>query len=47
MDSPQARIDLIAPDTWRICVELPPSLVPGGFGFNQYLGVDGKPLFAQ
>lgn len=44
MDRPQARIDLIATDTWRICVELPPSLVPGGFGFNQYLVVDERPL---
>jgi flavorubredoxin len=46
MNAPQASIDLIAPDTYRISVAMPPSLIPipGGFSFNQYLVVDDKPL---
>jgi len=41
---PQASIDQIAPDTWRISIALPPALVPGGFSLNQYLVVDERPL---
>jgi flavorubredoxin len=44
MQAPQARIDRIAQDTWRISVAMPPELIPGGFSFNQYLVVDDKPL---
>jgi flavorubredoxin len=44
MHAPQARIDRIADDTWRISVAMPPELFPGGFSFNQYLVVDDKPL---
>lgn len=44
METPQARIDRIAPDTWRISVGMPPALIPGGFSFNQYLVVDDRPL---
>lgn len=44
MNAPQASIDLIAPDTYRISVAMPPGLIPGGFSFNQYLVVDDKPL---
>ena len=42
--TPQASIDRIAPDTWRIHVAMPSELVPGGFSFNQYLIVDERPL---
>lgn len=43
---PQASIHPIAPDTWRISVAMPPSVIPipGGFSFNQYLVVDERPL---
>ncbi|MBI3452218.1 MAG: MBL fold metallo-hydrolase, partial [Rhodospirillales bacterium] len=34
----------IAPDTYRISTPVPPSVVPGGFTFNQYLVVDDAPL---
>ena len=44
MPAPQARIDRIADDTWRISVAMPEELFPGGFSFNQYLVVDDKPL---
>ena len=44
MNAPQASITLIAPDTYRVSVPLPPEAVPGGFSFNQYLVVDDKPL---
>ena len=44
MNAPQASIDLIAPDTYRISVAMPPEIFPGGFSFNQYLVVDDKPL---
>jgi hypothetical protein len=40
---PDASIDLIAPDTYRVNVKLPDAL-PGGFSFNQYLVVDEMPL---
>lgn len=42
--TPRAFIDEIARDTYRINVAMPPSLVPGGFSFNQYLVVDERPL---
>jgi flavorubredoxin len=44
MTTPQGRIDLIAPDTYRVSIAIPPELVPGGFSFNQYLVVDEQPL---
>jgi hypothetical protein len=42
--SPQAFIDEIARDIYRISVAVPPSLIPGGFSFNQYLVADAQPL---
>ena len=44
MNAPQASITLIAPDTYRVSVPLPPEAFPGGFSFNQYLVVDDKSL---
>lgn len=44
MKAPQPSITLIAPDTYRISIPLPPDVFPGGFSFNQYLVVDDKPL---
>src|SRR6476620_4042897 len=44
MNAPQGSINLIAPDTYRISVAMPPEIFPGGFSFNQYLVVDEKPL---
>ena len=44
MQGPEATIDPIAPDIWRISIPLPPEVFPGGFSFNQYLVVDEKPL---
>jgi flavorubredoxin len=41
--TPDASIDEIAPDTFRVNVKLPDAL-PGGFSFNQYLVVDESPL---
>ena len=37
-------IDEIADGIYRINTPLPPSIVPGGFSFNQYLLVDEEPL---
>lgn len=37
-------IHLIAQDTYRISIPVPPEAAPGGFSFNQYLVVDEKPL---
>lgn len=34
----------IAPDIYRISTPIPPSQIPGGFTFNQYLIVDDAPL---
>jgi hypothetical protein len=34
----------IADGIYRISTPLPPSVVPGGFSFNQYLVVDDEPL---
>ncbi len=38
------RIDEIADGIYRISTAVPPSTVPGGFTFNQYLVVDDQPL---
>ena len=38
------RIDEIAEDVYRISTPIPPSAMPGGFTFNQYLVVDASPL---
>ena len=38
------RIDEIADGIYRISTPVPPSLIPGGFSFNQYLVVDDAPL---
>jgi flavorubredoxin len=37
-------IDEIAEGIYRISTPIPPSAVPGGFTFNQYLVVDDEPL---
>jgi flavorubredoxin len=37
-------IDEIADHIYRISTPVPPSVVPGGFSFNQYLVVDDAPL---
>jgi flavorubredoxin len=42
--TPNATIDEIARDTYRISIAMPPSVIPGGFSFNQYLVVDERPL---
>ncbi len=38
------RIDEIADGIYRISTPVPPSVIPGGFSFNQYLIVDEEPL---
>ena len=38
------RIDEIANGIFRISTPVPPTAIPGGFTFNQYLIVDGAPL---
>ena len=38
------RIDEIADAIYRISTPVPPSLIPGGFTFNQFLVVDEQPL---
>ncbi len=38
------RIDEIAEGIYRISTPIPPSIVPSGFSFNQYLIVDDQPL---
>ena len=38
------RIDEIASGIYRISTPVPPSAIPGGFTFNQYLVVDDAPL---
>ena len=40
----QTRVDEIAEDIYRISTPVPPSVMPGGFSFNQYLVVDEQPL---
>lgn len=38
------RVDEIAAGIYRISTPVPPSVVPGGFTFNQFLVVDDEPL---
>ena len=38
------RIDEIANGIYRISTAVPPSVIPGGFTFNQYLVADDSPL---
>ena len=38
------RLDEIAAGLYRISTPVPPSAVPGGFSFNQYLVLDDEPL---
>lgn len=38
------RIDEIADSIYRVSTPVPPSVIPGGFTFNQYLIVDDAPL---
>jgi len=38
------RVDEIADGVYRIHTPIPPSVMPGGFSFNQYLIVDDEPL---
>jgi flavorubredoxin len=38
------RVDEVADGIYRISTPVPPSAVPGGFSFNQYLVVDDEPL---
>lgn len=40
----RTRIDEIANGIYRISTAVPPSAIPGGFTFNQYLVVDERPL---
>jgi flavorubredoxin len=40
----QAKIDEIADGIYRIHLSIPPSIVPGGFSFNQYLILDDEPM---
>src|SRR6185437_2084843 len=39
-----ATVDEIAPDIYRLSTSVPPTVVPGGFTFNQFLVVDEQPL---
>lgn len=38
------RIEKIVDDIYRICTPVPPSVIPGGLTFNQFLIVDRDPL---
>ena len=38
------RVDEIAEGIYRICTPVPPTVIPGGFTFNQFLIVDEEPL---
>lgn len=38
------RVDEVADGIYRIHTPLPPSVIPGGFSFNQYMIVDDDPL---
>lgn len=40
----QTTIDEIAAGIYRISTPVPPSIIPGGFSFNQYLIIDEEPL---
>ena len=42
--NPSTRVDEITDDIFRISTPVPPSVVPGGFTFNQYLIRDDEPL---
>lgn len=44
MSDTNTRIDEIADGIYRIATPLPPSVVPGGFSFCQYLILDDEPL---
>ena len=45
MSSPsETRVDEIADGVYRISLPIPPSVVPGGFTFNQFLIEDDEPL---
>src|SRR5579871_1115740 len=37
-------VDEISPDIYRISTSVPPTVVPGGFTFNQFLVLDEEPL---
>jgi flavorubredoxin len=41
---PATRVDEIADGIYRISTALPPTAMPGGFTFNQFLIVDEEPL---
>ncbi|BDG10627.1 oxygen-binding di-iron domain-containing protein [Anaeromyxobacter paludicola] len=38
------RVDEVAEGIYRISTPVPPTVIPGGFSFNQYLVVDDEPL---
>jgi len=38
------RVDEIAAGIFRVSTPIPPSVIPGGFTFNQFLVVDDQPL---
>jgi len=38
------HVDEVADGIYRISTPIPPSMMPGGFSFNQYLVVDDEPL---
>jgi len=40
----QTRVDEVAEGIYRISTPVPPSVMAGGFSFNQYLVVDEQPL---
>ena len=40
----QTRVDEVADGLYRISTPVPPSVIPGGFTFNQFLLVDEEPL---
>ncbi|MEO5968334.1 MAG: MBL fold metallo-hydrolase [Bdellovibrionia bacterium] len=40
----ETRLDEVGDNIFRIHTSIPPSLVPGGFSFNQYLIVDEEPM---
>jgi len=39
-----ARLDEVAEGVYRINTPVSPTVVPGGFSFNQYLILDDEPL---
>src|SRR3954463_7312934 len=44
MTNAETTVDEIAAGIYRISTPVPPSAVPGGFTFNQFLIVDDEPL---